>query len=247
MSIKIMNEVWTKSKMDGTALLLLLALADNANDDGHCWPSTHYLAEKIRVSKRSVIRLVKKIEAAGELKVKREKGHSNRYQIVVTECHQCQNVTGDTHDTTVVTNWHHSGDTHDTTVVTPVSPRTVKNHQRTVREPSSKKKTPQPVEIPATLQTNEFIQAWQDFTDHRKEIKAKMTPRAATMQLNKLAEQPPEIATAMIKQSIMNGWKGIFELKQRVNGNGRNGDSRMQKGINAIDQAFEEMEAQGLV
>ena len=38
MSIKRMNAVWNLSKQSGSALLVLLALADRADDDGFCWP-----------------------------------------------------------------------------------------------------------------------------------------------------------------------------------------------------------------
>jgi hypothetical protein len=33
------------------------------------------------------------------------------------------------------------------------------------------------------------------------------------MQLRQLADKPIAVAIAMIKQSIANGWQGIFELK----------------------------------
>ena len=38
MSIRVMTQVWDTSEQKGSALLLLLALADHAADDGFCWP-----------------------------------------------------------------------------------------------------------------------------------------------------------------------------------------------------------------
>jgi len=38
MSIKVMSYVWEASKAKGSELLLLLAIADHAADDGYCWP-----------------------------------------------------------------------------------------------------------------------------------------------------------------------------------------------------------------
>jgi hypothetical protein len=84
-----------------------------------------------------------------------------------------------------------------------------------------KKPTPTPITIPESLNTPQFASAWVDFTEHRKEIKAKMTPRAANMQLKKLSGYSPNTAIAMIEQSIANGWKGIFELKQSTNNHNR--------------------------
>ena len=52
MSIAWMNYVWEHSDQKGTSLLLLLAIADHANDDGICWPSVARLAHKARTTKR---------------------------------------------------------------------------------------------------------------------------------------------------------------------------------------------------
>lgn len=78
MSIKVMARVWEQSSQKGSTLLLLLAIADHAADDGYCWPSTQTLAEKIRMSVRSVIRQIKILETLGELYVIRG-NRNNRY------------------------------------------------------------------------------------------------------------------------------------------------------------------------
>lgn len=85
MSIKIMSRVWEKSKQGGSQLLLLLAIADNANDSGFAWPGQEYLAKKIRMNKRSIPRLAKKLHEVGELYIvdRSNQGKSNQY-IVTT-------------------------------------------------------------------------------------------------------------------------------------------------------------------
>lgn len=83
MSIKRSNAVWEHSKQSGNALILLLKLADNAADDGYCWPGIEHLAEKSRMSKRTVIRLTKKLETDGELFVVRNRRHGNKYIVRV--------------------------------------------------------------------------------------------------------------------------------------------------------------------
>lgn len=62
MSIKLMSEVWEKAPVDGSALLLLLALADRASDEGVCWPSIKTLATKTRRSRSYTIELLAKLE-----------------------------------------------------------------------------------------------------------------------------------------------------------------------------------------
>lgn len=67
MSVKVMNMVWQHSQLKGSALLLLLAIADNANDAGEAYPSVDTLAQKIRMSARQVQRLIPELERRGEL------------------------------------------------------------------------------------------------------------------------------------------------------------------------------------
>ena len=54
------------------------------------------------------------------------------------------------------------------------------------------------------------------FIEFRKKIKAPMTPRAIDLlisNLNKLS-QDKQTQIAIINQSILNGWKGVFPLKE---------------------------------
>jgi hypothetical protein len=54
--------------------LVLLKLADNANDQGECWPSYNYIAEQCEMSRRSVMDHVKKLEKSGFLRREYRKG-----------------------------------------------------------------------------------------------------------------------------------------------------------------------------
>ena len=89
MSIKVMNKVWENSQCGGTELLLLIALADWADDWGYCNPTISQMSERINQSKRNVIRLLKNLERKGEIqKIKRSLGGRGRrvgslYRIVI--------------------------------------------------------------------------------------------------------------------------------------------------------------------
>ena len=75
MSIRVINHVWERSKQKGSALLLLLAIADFAHDDGGgAYPSIETLARKVRMSRRNTKLLLQKLEAAGEIEVQRGAG-----------------------------------------------------------------------------------------------------------------------------------------------------------------------------
>jgi hypothetical protein len=85
MSIRCMSKVWESSKQKGSKLLLLLAIADFADDGGYAYPSMQTLAEKIRMSRNSVNRLVGELVESKELYCvsRRDKGRSNRYVVTI--------------------------------------------------------------------------------------------------------------------------------------------------------------------
>ena len=62
-----------------------------------------------------------------------------------------------------------------------------------------------------------LLAAVQDYENHRKKIKAPLTERALDLALKKLEELAPgdtPTKVAIINQSIMNGWKGLFALHE---------------------------------
>lgn len=87
MSIKVMTQVWATSRMKGSALLLLLAIADHAHDDGGgAYPSVATLADKTRMKERQTRELIAVLERSGELEVERNAGpHGvNLYRVRVS-------------------------------------------------------------------------------------------------------------------------------------------------------------------
>ena len=65
---------------------------------------------------------------------------------------------------------------------------------------------------------SELNKAFIDYIDMRKKIKAPMTDRAielAITKLNKLSAGDNDKAIKILEQSIMNSWKGLFELKEQ--------------------------------
>jgi DNA-binding transcriptional regulator YhcF (GntR family) len=87
-------------------------------------------------------------------------------------------------------------------------------------QPSQKnKKTQKPalkVEIPENLKTDAFYKAWDEWQEHRKQIKKKLTPLAAKKQIKKLSEMGLDRAIKAINYSITNGWQGIFEPNKQT-------------------------------
>ena len=77
MTIRAMNWAWGVD-LPPAMKLVLLKLADRANDDGECWPGMEVVAEACGVSVRSVMRYVKQMEEMGLLRVDRRIGEDGR-------------------------------------------------------------------------------------------------------------------------------------------------------------------------
>ena len=130
MSLKAMNWVWDHSPAVGTELLVLLAIADNADDAGaNAYPSTDTLARKTRLDTRTVQRVIRRLEERGHVVVDRGGGRAaNRYSMQLTtpqqpvdnspdsvdelptppaDCHRWQIATGGTGATPGVTQLRH--------------------------------------------------------------------------------------------------------------------------------------------
>ena len=88
MSVRVMGRVWAQSKTKDGKLLVMLALADFANDEGESWPSMPVLADKARLSERQARKVLDKLEQAGEIRRIRSNGGRNRrnhYVILLSE------------------------------------------------------------------------------------------------------------------------------------------------------------------
>lgn len=84
MSIELMSRVWKSTDFRGTELLILLCLADHANDEGCCWPSYKTIAAKARTSPRWAMRCVKNMEELGYLTRDRGNvGRANTYYLTI--------------------------------------------------------------------------------------------------------------------------------------------------------------------
>ncbi len=90
MSLKAMNWVWDHSPAAGTELLVLLAIADNADDTGaNAFPSAATLARKTRLDARTVQRVTRRLEDDARLVVDHGGGRAaNRYSVPLTARHQ---------------------------------------------------------------------------------------------------------------------------------------------------------------
>ena len=67
MSVRASTWAWSLEEVMGSEALVLLALADQANDEGFCWPSQEKLAPKARQSVSTLRRSLRSLEKMGLL------------------------------------------------------------------------------------------------------------------------------------------------------------------------------------
>jgi hypothetical protein len=68
--------------------------------------------------------------------------------------------------------------------------------------------------------SDSFIKTWGDWKLFRKEIKKPLTERSFNMQLKFLKAYSEPDAIKILEQSILNGWQGLFPLREdkKING-----------------------------
>lgn len=88
MSIGVLNEVWQHAAVDGGTLLVLLALADCADEKTRtCYPGVKALAKKARLSERQVQYCLRRLRKLGIIATKRNASpvKTNLYSIAPVE------------------------------------------------------------------------------------------------------------------------------------------------------------------
>ena len=195
MSIKLMTAVWDRQDLSSMQKLVLLSLADWANDEGLCWPSINRLAIKTSMAGRSVQRIIRDLESMGFVKRDEVLGKGNKYWILIplTECHPCPSVTPP------LTDSHPTPDT--------VSPNTSNTHQLTTKC------------IKETLPDWLPMDAWNGWVEMRKKRKRPLTDRATARAINKLdsIRSKGHDIEDLLDRSTINGWLDIYEPKGTTN------------------------------
>lgn len=70
--------------------------------------------------------------------------------------------------------------------------------------------------LPSKFQNKTFLHTWLEWEQFRSEIKAKLTPTSIKKQINLLSKFELKEAIAILEQSMANGWRGLFPLKDGI-------------------------------
>ena len=73
MSLRALTWAWEQELTNSSEKLVLLAIADHANDDGMCWPSMSHVAERCLLSTRQIQRITEQLVEYGLVSRERRK------------------------------------------------------------------------------------------------------------------------------------------------------------------------------
>ena len=167
MSIRLMTEAW-KSGIPAGRKMVLLALCDNANDQGECYPSISMLAEKCSMSERSVFNHVADLEKIGAIVRNNRSGRSTVYHL--DPCKFCTPA-----NSAPLQPLHPTPANSAPQPLQPLHPTPANSAPITIIEPSIEPSRnrqrssvmAKPDDVPEPL--------WADFVTHRKSKKATIT------------------------------------------------------------------------
>ncbi len=234
MSIALMTLAW-KADFQSGKKLVLLALCDNANDQGECYPSVSMLAEKCSMSERSVFNHISDLEKDGAITRINRTGRSTIYQI--NPCKFCTpkqsltpaNIAEVQPSTPANSSWVEA-QTPANSAPTPlqilhptpanISPTPANSAPITIKEPSHnhqiepKTKTRKAFVLPDWIE----VEAWDAFMTVRAKKKAASTDYALNLiikSLTKFREQGHDPMDCL-NNSIKAGWSDVYEPRAQA-------------------------------
>ncbi|AYN15484.1 helix-turn-helix domain-containing protein [Pseudomonas monteilii] len=214
MSMELMVKAMKTKVGNPLRKLVLIKLADNASDQGECWPSYQHIADQCEIDRSTVRKHIKHLEAQGLVRIENRegpKGNSTNLYYLTLRNPVGQNSTPVGPESTGVGPQPTGGVGPESTRTShSFEPVTELVEQTVAAAPSAKKKASK--FDPLTCKpANVSEQTWADWCQHRKEIRKPLTATTCAKQAKTLAgHHAPD---AVINQSISNGWTGLFPEK----------------------------------
>lgn len=188
MSIRLMCAAFD-AEVPATQKLVLLALCDNANDQGQCFPSIALLQRKCSLAERSIQNAISWLEERGYLSRMFRTGRATIY--VMTPARDAP-----------------PQDMHPRITCTPppqdMHPTPAAGAPITIKEPSKNRKKISAIERPDEVTE----QTWNDYLQIRKQKRADLTITALDA-LKREARKAGWSLEAVLRECIVRGWTGF--------------------------------------
>lgn len=224
-----MSACWPLQGMSLAQKAVLISLADNANDQGVCWPSIATIAKRICASERAVQNAIKWLETAGIVLANRNNGRHTSYTITPAGYSPPQDIHPRTKCTGASDAPTPAADAGDPRTACTTPPHQMPSNRKEPSEEPSLNRQPARraprVALHAELQAMELpewlaFDVWDMWCEHR-EAKAKDAPwsrPAAIVSLRKLEKlrasgQDPR---SCVEEAVLRGWTGLFPVKGDV-------------------------------
>ena len=220
MSLDATRWAW-KQEVKPSQKLILLSLADRANEESYCFPSVARLEKDTRLNRKTIMDSIKKLESEGLLLIEKQTGKGNKYRLIgVEDRHQtAEKPVPKTAPVPKVVPVPETGQ--------PPVPKTGQGSTKNGTGTSPKNGT---LIYQSNLSTNQSIESSvyksidllnlpneisaevaKGFIDHRIKIKKTLTQRAFDLAI-KEAMKAGEVGLTpnqIIDRTVMNGWQGV--------------------------------------
>lgn len=202
-----MTLAWKSDYQTGRKMVLL-ALCDNANDQGECYPSVSMLSKKCSMSERSVFNHIADLEKDGAIKRENRTGRSTIYHL--DPCKFCTPANSAPLQLLQATPANSAPPPLQRLHPTPATVAPITINEPSI-EPSGNQKTAQALVLPDWIPAD----TWAAFMETRKAKKAKSTDYALSLIVKSLEKfmaaghDPVEI----LNNSIKAGWSDVYEPK----------------------------------
>jgi hypothetical protein len=206
MSTIIMTACWPLGDMSPAQKSVLVSLADQANDDGYCWPSIKTITVRTCLSERAVQGAIRWLIAARILRASERSGTSTVYQITPAayappqEMRPAGNAPAPAGAAPPPPQELHP---------TPAgaAPKPSMNHQLNRHEPKEKRVTAPAFVLPNWINAQHW-DAWHSCPKRRKATNAQK--QMAVEKLAKWRDEGVDFAAAL-ENAAIGGWQGLFK------------------------------------
>lgn len=210
MSTILMSACWPLQGMSPAQKAVLISLADQANDDGYCWPSVGTIASRTCLSERAVQGAIKWLHSAGLLSSDERKGTSSVYRVTPAAYAPPQMLRpADAAPRGAGNAPPPPQELHPTPA--DAAPKPSMNRQLNRKEPKDARADAQDFVLPDWVPAD----TWAAFMETRKTKKAKSTAYALRLIVKSLEtfRDAGHDPVAILNTSIKAGWSDVYPPK----------------------------------
>jgi hypothetical protein len=251
MSMELMVKAMKAKVGNPLRKLVLIKLADNANDNGECWPSYQHIADQCEITRRSVVTHVNKLEEMGFLVKQFRKGvkgnSSNIFHLSIPSAILSSSANNSLHGESnslpsespapppsefPAPRTSHSFESVNESINEPILPKQKKRTQKTLAEQYDLSQWPTELEL---SEIEEYLQ-------HRKKMKKPSMSQNSITRIGKKLKVCVEgglNASDCLAKIIDSGWQGFepdWLLKDKKNAQQPRTAEHLQNGFHQIDQ-----------